>query len=82
MSKNHKKVVQNWGLFVAEVEKQEIMPKDKVKFTYNGKVRIGTVDRIGQREDGSNVIAVDTEEGMRNFDADLISGLDVLELAW
>lgn len=82
MSKNHKKTVKTWGLFVVEVEKKEIVPNDKIMFTYSGQVRKGDVQRIGEREDGSHVLTVETEDGIRNFDADNISNLSVLELAW
>jgi len=77
---SHKKTVKNWDIFTTTIEKVDVEPNANVRFLYSGKLRIGTVERIGEREDGSCVLAVETQDGPRNFDADLISELEILEL--
>jgi hypothetical protein len=80
MSKSHKKIVKSWDLFEVKIEGLHLQAKDNVRFVYGGKCRAGTVERIGEREDGSHVVAVETQDGPRNFDADMISELSIMEL--
>lgn len=77
----HVKTVKNWDLFEANVLGCDVAIGSKVQLTYGGKLRTGEVERIGEREDGSQVLNVDTLDGYRNFDADLVESLEIIDLA-
>lgn len=76
----HVKTIKNWEVFTATILGVEIRPAQQIRVGYNGKIRLATVERIGEREDGSIVLNVETQDGFRNFDADLVESLEILEL--
>lgn len=78
----HVKTVKSWDLFHATVLGVEVIPTEGVLLSYNGKLRKGKLERIGQREDGSIVLNVETEDGFRNFDADLIESFETFDLVF
>lgn len=78
----HVKTVASWDLFHATVLGVDVAPSKGVQLSYGGKIRRGTVERIGQREDGSIVLNVETQDGFRNFDADLIESFETFDLVF
>lgn len=77
----HVKTVKSWDLFEAVVAGVTVRQNERVTLQYGGKLRTGSVERIGQREDGSIVLNVETQDGFRNFDADMVDALGILDLA-
>lgn len=76
----HIKTIKNWEVFTATILGVDIRPSQQIRVGYNGKVRLATVERIGEREDGSIVVNVETNDGFRNLDAELVESLEILEL--
>lgn len=76
----HVKTVKDWEVYTATILGVDIRPTQQIRVGYNGKVRLATVERIGEREDGSIVVNVETQDGFRNLDADGIESLEILEL--
>lgn len=51
----------------------------KIRFQYNGKPRVGTVDKQGfSAKSGSHLVTVNTEEGFKSFKQEKMFEVEVL----